>query len=391
MGDALFLAIAYIRFHRLRSAVLVLALALILVVPVLTRAVLTSAEGQLSARADETGLLIGAKGSALDLIMNGLYFTSDRPSLVSMATHDRVWDSGLAEAIPLHVLYRAGGAPVVGTSVDYFDFRNLFLQDGRRFAVLGEAVLGANAAKSIGVTTGKTLLTDPENLFDLAGSYPLELSVVGILEASGTADDDAVFVDLKTAWVVQGLGHGHDDVVVGTAPDAATTAVTANAALQQFTRITPENIDSFHFHGDPDSYPLSSVIAIAPDAKRAAILRGRYLGEVETEQIVVPPVVISSLLATIFRIGEILDAVFVVVAFAALIAVGLAFYLSAKLRAGEMLTAFRLGCHRMTQWRLMGAELVLLAITAMCLAGLCVAGLTPYVSDIAVWLVTNKG
>ena len=38
------------------------------------------------------------------------------------------------------------------------------------------------------------------------------MQVVGVLEPSYTADDGAIFVDLKTAWVIQGLVHGHQDM-----------------------------------------------------------------------------------------------------------------------------------------------------------------------------------
>ena len=61
------------------------------------------------------------------------------------AAEDAVWDSGLATAIPLHVRLRARGRPVVGTSLDYFDFRSLTLAEGRGLGLLGEAVLGAAA------------------------------------------------------------------------------------------------------------------------------------------------------------------------------------------------------------------------------------------------------
>ena len=79
-------------------------------------------------------------------------------------------------------------------------------------AVLGEAVLGAAAARGLGVVAGDSIISSPENVFDLAGVYPLKMKVVGILEPTFTADDSAVFVDIKTAWIIGGLGHGHQDL-----------------------------------------------------------------------------------------------------------------------------------------------------------------------------------
>lgn len=392
MSDTFFLARAYIRHHAARTAILVLALAMILFVPLATRLVLNAAEAQLTARAEATPLMIGARGSALDLMMNGLYFTADRPERVSMAAVERVWDGGLAIPIPLHVRFTAADAPVVGTTLDYFEFRGLTVARGRSLALLGEAVLGASAARRIGAAPGDTLVTDPENLFDIAGTYPLELQVVGHLAATGTPDDDAVFVDLNTAWVIEGLGHGHDDVVSADMVVATDGGrITASSALTQFTKITSDNIDSFHFHGAPDSYPVSAVIAVPPDARNAAVLRGRYLSPDEATQIVVPDTVVRGLLATLFRIGRVLDAVFVIVGAAAAVAVLLAFYLSFRLRGDEVTTAFRLGCHRLTIARLLGAEALIVAALA---AGLALAGLgatLPFVDDLALRLVTAQG
>jgi len=87
-------------------------------------------------------------------------------------------------------------------------------------------------------------------LFDLAGVYPLKMHVAGILEPTHSADDLAVFVDLKTAWIIQGLVHGHADLTEVIDPtlvmDRSGGKMTATAKLAQYTEITPDNIDSFH-------------------------------------------------------------------------------------------------------------------------------------------------
>ncbi len=390
MSGAFFLALAYLRHNFGRTAVLVLALALILFVPIATRLVLEAAEEQLTARAQSTPLMVGSRGSALDLMMNGLYFSADRPQPVTMTATEAVWNSDLAIAIPIYVRFTAGQQPVVGTTLDYFDFRGLKLAEGRGLATLGEAVLGARAAQRLDLKSGDLLITDPENLFDLTGSYPLEMQITGTLAPTGTADDDAVFVDLNTAWVIEGLGHGHDDVIEqDMAVSVEAGNVTANAALTQFTRITPQNIDSFHFHGAPQDYPVSAVIAIPWDGRAAAILRGRYLAPEAPTQIVVPDQVVQGLLATLFRISRVLDAVFVVVGAAALVAVALAVYLSLKLRADEVATATRLGCHRLAIGRMLLAEIFLVTLAAIALVALALGATFNRMGDLAIWLITT--
>ena len=49
-------------------------------------------------------------------------------------------------------------------------------------------------------------------MYDLSAEYPLKMRVTGILAPTGTPDDLAVFTDVKTAWVIDGIGHGHDDL-----------------------------------------------------------------------------------------------------------------------------------------------------------------------------------
>ena len=61
--STLYLAFQYLRFHAVRSLILIFAVALIATVPVAIHLLLDASERQLTARADETPLLIGARGS----------------------------------------------------------------------------------------------------------------------------------------------------------------------------------------------------------------------------------------------------------------------------------------------------------------------------------------
>ncbi|MCK5382576.1 MAG: ABC transporter permease, partial [Gammaproteobacteria bacterium] len=329
---------------------------------------LAESERQLLSRAESTPLLLGAPGSALDLVMNGLYFDDEVPELISMAAVDAVAASGLATPIPLYVRFKARRFPIVGTTLDYFDFRGLTITAGRQLALLGECVVGAEVAERLGITAGDSLLSSPETVFDLAGVYPLNMKVAGVLARSHTPDDLAVFVDIKTAWVVQGLVHGHQDVTrtqdAGVIIEQTDDNVIANARLVEYTEINPGNIDSFHFHGTPDDYPLSAVITVPRDEKSATILRGRYLDGDSGYQLVVPGTVIDGLLASIFRIKHMLDAVILVVAVATGLALVLVFALSIRLRQREIQTVFRIGGSRLTIARLLAAEITLIVLVS---------------------------
>jgi len=385
--NALFLAVSYLRYHWARSLILVLVAALILFVPVATQILLSSSERALVARGDATPLLLGSRGSQLDLTMAALYFSEERPNPVAMAEVEAVWDSGLGIPIPVHTAFSSSGFRIVGTSLDYFDFRGLQIADGRLLAMLGEAVIGAEVAQMLGKGLGDTLISSPENLFDLDGVYPLEMPIVGILAPTNTPDDAGIFVDIKTAWVIQGIGHGHEDVV--TAADvAAGTAALANAAVVQYQRITPENIESFHFHGSQDDFPATAVIVVPNDIRAQTILKGRYLDAEGPTQLFEPASVIQGLVDRIFRIKSLLDAVTAIIAVAALAAIGLAIFLSYRLRAREISTAVKLGARRGMVFRLLAAETVTLLLFSGIIAACGVALVSRNAETWVSWLLS---
>jgi putative ABC transport system permease protein len=375
MSGSLYLAWRYLAYHRAKTSILVASIALILFLPFGLQVLVEQSGAQLLERARTTPLVIGARGSALELVLNSLYFESKQPEPSRYDEVVRIDDTGFAEPIPLLVRFQARGHPVVGTILEYLDFRGLRLATGRRMAVLGEAVLGAAAARDLGLAPGDSLLTSPESVFDLAGAYPLKLNVVGVLAPRNEPDDHAVFVDIKTSWVIQGLGHGHQDLA---APAAASKVlsrdderITANASVVEYNEITRANIDSFHFHGDLDDYPLTAVIANAHDDKSRVLLMGRYQGASETVQIVQPVGVMNELLETVLTIQDYALAALVIVAAATLCIAALVFMLSLRLRRQEIDTMVKIGGGRGSVAAVLcGEVVVVLALAAMLAGGL---------------------
>ena len=386
MLNAFYIAWQYIKYNKIKTVVLVSCITLISFLPFALQLLLNESEHQLMSRADSTPLVIGAKGSALDLIMNTLYFGSEQPEVISMQELNRVWDSDLALPIPLYTPFKARGLPIVGTTMDYFEFRKLRIAAGRQIALLGECVLGARAAEKLALKPGDHLVSSPESVFDIAGVYPLKMKIVGILESSYTPDDLAVFVDLKTAWVIQGLGHGHQDVTRLQDPSLvlkrSQSNVAASAKLFHFTEITENNIDTFHFHGNTDVYPITAVIAVPFDDKSGTLLQGRYLSKDETRQIQEPDVVVAGLLQNIFRIKNVLDAVVSVVALATIMSIILVFTLSLRLRQAEIQTIFKIGCSRLTIAKLLGAEILIILCSSAVLCGVMMLIVNRFTSDL---------
>ena len=389
MIDTLYIAWKYISYNKKKSFILVCCITIIAALPLALEVLLNESERQLALRAESSPLLIGAKGSALDLVMNSLYFGDEVPETITMAATEQVMDTGLAAPIPLYVRFKSRGFPIVGTTLDYFDFRGLELAEGGMFTMLGQCIIGAEVARELELKPGDYIVSSPETLFDIAGVYPLKMKITGVLASTHGADDLAVFVDIQTAWVIQGLGHGHKDVTRTTDSSVILKKeeanVTANAKLIQYAEITEDNIDSFHLHGDAINFPLTAVLALPYDEKSGTILQGRYLKKEMPYQIVRPKEVIDTLMANIFKIRNVLDAVIFLVGSATLLALVLVFSLSLRLREREIDVIFKLGCSRATIAKLLGAEIFIIILIS---AGVC-GGLLLVISGYDQMLVRN--
>lgn len=385
MKDVLYLAWRYLAYNRGKTVVLVASIMLVVYVPVALRVLVARSAEELTVRAEATPLVVGAKGSALELVLNALYFESDPPEATSYAQSLRIQESGLAEAIPLYAGFRARGHPIIGTSLEYFDFRALRFEEGRAMAVLGECVVGAAVARDLGLAAGDAVISSPESVFDLAGVYPLKMRVSGVLARSFTPDDLAIFVDLKTAWVIDGRVHGHQDL---SRPEADSQVlsrgdgkIVANASVVEYTEITEANIQSFHFHGDMSDYPISAVIALPDSEKSRAILMGRYQASGETQQVVRPISVMDELLDTILTVQSFVVAGMLVVGLAALGTAVLVFLLSLRIRRREIETMVKIGGSPSRISAILASEVLIVLIASVVLAGLLTALTSRFGSD----------
>jgi putative ABC transport system permease protein len=237
-------------------------------------------------------------------------------------------------------------------------------------------VVGSRAAERLGVAVGEDVLSTPAGAYDVAGSYPLKMKVVGVLAPSGTPDDDVVFTDVKTTWIIEGLAHGHQDMQDPAAESGVLerdgSKVVANASVLSYTEITPENIDSFHFHGDAAEFPIDAVIAVPRDRKSGIMLRGRYETNGADVQIVVPLRVIDVLLDTVFAVRDsvILGSIGVVLAAGAITT--LVFALSIRLRRREIVTIRKIGGPRRRLVAILSAEILMV----VCVSAVIAAGMT---------------
>lgn len=394
MKHFLFLAFAYARFHRVRTLTLVAAVAIASALPAVVGAGVRAFERALSARAQTTPLIVGAPGGRFDLVLATLYYRQGKVAPLPYGVYQAVSQNpegadagGIgAQVFPVSAMHGAGGHPLVGTTLEYLDYRRLRPASGRLPGILGDVALGAQAAADLNLKPGDTLLTDQESLFDLTKNLPLRLHVVGVLAPTGTPDDTAVFCDLKTDWIVAGLGHGHDDVAkVDPAQllkkDAAN--LTASAAVRSFVEVTPENLASFHFHGEFKDFPLTAVIVANATPKAQTILKSRWNDPGRHTQALDARQVVDELLEMVFKAERFFDLGLLVVACACLLVLALVFNLSLRLRAAERDTLFRIGASKGTVGLLLVIELALVVAAGLAVAAVIAAA----AAQLAPWVV----
>lgn len=354
----LLLAWRYLSYHRGRTLILLAAIGLTVFLPLATHWAIAKFEARAVERANHTPLVIASKGSRFAATLHALYFRGESPPAVKYAEFQRVEEFGFGQVIPLNCKFRARGVSIVGTSIDYYQLRGLVLAQGEPLDRLGDCVVGANAAIELGIHPGDHLLTESENMFDLSGAWPLKLRVTGVLAPSNTADDDVVFCDLKTTWIMEGIGHGHA-VTSDVDGDSQHSHAASSQNLQQFQEVTENNLRSFHFHGKRGDYPLTELIVVPDSDRSSTLMQGKYLDAASPYQIVRPSDVLTELMNTIGRVRNLFDIGMICLCMITVALIALVMMLSIRLRQNEIRTLFMLGCSRGTISKVVLLELAI--------------------------------
>ena len=98
MRNVLYLAVRSLWWYRGRTLTIVLCLSLTAWLPVTARLLLHQFRADLMLRAEQTPLIVGTKGSQIDLALNSLYFDTVMPDLSTMDEVFYIRDTKLADA-----------------------------------------------------------------------------------------------------------------------------------------------------------------------------------------------------------------------------------------------------------------------------------------------------
>lgn len=238
------LALACLRDRLLATALNVLLLALAVATLVILLAVSTQLGNRFERDAAGVDLVVGAKGSPLQLILSSLY-QIDAPigniPLESVALLRR--DPSVAQAIPLALGDNFRGFRIVGTEPAYLGLYRAELGQGRLFARPGEAVLGAAVARRAGMGLGQQFLGSHGVGAGEAGAHDAHpFTAVGILKPTDSVIDRIILVSVETVWDVHGIdaGEQHDEVAHEDEPHHRHSGTQGGARASEARRLQPE-------------------------------------------------------------------------------------------------------------------------------------------------------
>jgi putative ABC transport system permease protein len=165
-----------------------------------------SIERSLSGGSGGVDLIVGAKTSEFNLVMFSLFHLGQLTSNLSLSDfEDLKSQEDVDWAIPIAKGDSVQSYPVVGTNHDFFDFyrydskKSLELARGAWFSDEVEVVLGAEVAKSLGLTLGEeVIISHGLGAQSVEDHHDHPYQIVGVLSPTGTAVDRSLFVDFRS-------------------------------------------------------------------------------------------------------------------------------------------------------------------------------------------------
>ena len=200
-----------LRFIQQRTLPNILTVLAVAVGVALTATILTlRTETERSFSQKDTGfeIIVGAKGSPLQLVLNTMYHVGAPVGNFPLADCERIQaDKRIKSSLPMVFGDNVGGYKVIGTTGDFFtkfEYRKgmrIGLAEGKPFDGNFEAVLGSEVAQKLALRLNDSLTVRHGLETNEQGAHDHgKMPVVGILAPTGTAIDKGVYMTMRTVW-----------------------------------------------------------------------------------------------------------------------------------------------------------------------------------------------
>lgn len=172
--------------------------------------ILLLASHQISQKLDNNSkdidLVVGAKGSPLQLILSSIYYIDFPTGNIPLKAAKELSRSPFVKrAVPLALGDNYNGTRIVGTDSNFVALYQLKLQDGKFWNNDFEATIGAGVAKEQQLKVGDTFFGAHglSSTNDVHKSHPYTVS--GIMESQGNVTDNLILTNIASVWKM------HDD------------------------------------------------------------------------------------------------------------------------------------------------------------------------------------
>jgi putative ABC transport system permease protein len=156
-------------------------------------------------------LVLGAKGSPLQLILANVYHVDAPTGNIRLADAEKVMNHPyIASGIPLAYGDNYRGFRIVGSTLDYTEHYAAKWAEGRPFENAFEVVVGARVAETTGLRVGDEFFSAHGLQDETDVHTDKTFYVVGVLEESGAVLDQLLLCNIETIW---GVHEGHGEVV----------------------------------------------------------------------------------------------------------------------------------------------------------------------------------
>ncbi len=205
------ISIANIRHKSLSSFLSILLLAFGTGIIVLLLSASEQIEKQFTRNIRDIDMVVGAKGSPLQLILSSVYHIDDPTGNIKLSEFRQLSKNPMVEtAIPLAYGDNYEGYRIVGTEPSYPAHYGAQLASGKWWKKSGDAVIGARVAELKELTIGNEFHGSHGVSNSLEHHHEFEYRVTGILEPTGTVLDKLILTDIESVWDVH-AGHEETD------------------------------------------------------------------------------------------------------------------------------------------------------------------------------------
>ena len=167
-------------------------------------------QGEVTRNSAGVDLVIGAKGSPLQIILSSIFHVDFPTGNIDIADIMPYTKNRYIEGtVPISLGDSYNGYRIVGTIEKYGELYEAKLDQGTWFGAPLQAVVGSQVANELGLKIGDKFSSQHglDDGGDNHGDHGFE--VVGILEPTGLVIDQLILIDLRSVWLVH--EHEHED------------------------------------------------------------------------------------------------------------------------------------------------------------------------------------